>query len=29
MLDNKGNLLTFPEDEKKVPILNFTIQVIR
>ena len=23
--DSKRNLLTFPEDEKKVPVLNFTI----
>ena len=29
VLDRKGNLLTFPEDEKKVPVSNFTIQVIR
>ena len=29
MLDSKGNLLTFAEDENKVPVLNFTIQVIR
>ena len=29
MLDSKGNLLTFPADEKKVPVLIFPIQVIR
>ena len=29
VLDSKGNLLTFPEDEKTVPVLNSTIQVIR
>ena len=29
MLDIKGNLLTFPADEEKVTVLNFTIQVIR
>ena len=29
MLDSKGNLLTFPTDEKKLPVLNFIIQVIR
>ena len=28
MLDSKENLLTFPADEKKVPVLNFAIQVI-
>ena len=29
MLDSKENLLIFPEDEKKVPVLNSTIQVIQ
>ena len=29
MLDSKENLLIFPEDEKKVPVLNSTIQMIR
>ena len=29
MLDSKENLLTFPADKKKVPVLNFTFQVIR
>ena len=29
ILDSKGNLLTFPTDEKKLPVLNFIIQVIR
>ena len=28
MLDSKGNLLTFLADEKKVPVLDFTIEVI-
>ena len=29
MLDGKRNLITFPTSEQKVPILSFTIQVIR
>ena len=29
MLDIIGNLLTFPADEEKVTVLNFTIPVIR
>ena len=29
VLNSKANLLTFPADENKVPVSNFTIQVIR
>ena len=28
LLDNLGKLITFQKDEEKVPVLNFTIQII-
>ena len=29
LLDNEGQLIEFKKDENKVPVLNFTIQVIQ
>ena len=29
LLNNKANLISFPSNEQKVPVLNFKIQVIK